>query len=60
MLTQEDSCFKNMEVLKKRVNAALRHSVVLGLAVLDSGLELMTLKGLFLFKSMNFCEIPWY
>lgn len=30
----------------------------MGLEVLDLGLELMILKGLFQSKSMNFCEMP--
>lgn len=43
---------------KRCGNVALRHGLVMGLAVLELGVELMILKGLFQSKSMNFCEMP--
>lgn len=47
VLTQEDP-----------IHGGFKRRLVVGLAVLDLGLELMILKGLFQSKSMNFCEIP--
>lgn len=52
-LTQEDPVLSGF---KRHVNVALRHGLVVGLAVLDLGF--MILKGLFQSKSINFCEIP--
>lgn len=47
VLTQEDT-----------IHSGFKRHLVVGLAVLDLGLELMILKGLFQSKSINFCEIP--
>lgn len=43
---------------KRQVNVAIRDGLVVGLAVLELGLELVILKGLFQAAPVNFCEIP--